>query len=82
MVLQRQVREVGDALGPLHEREELLVSGVADVGDGVIRLTEQQHPRERAQEKGRIGQCKITDSHQQHIMQHQIKLAILKVNCK
>lgn len=62
LVLQRQVGEVGDALGPLHQCEELLVSGVADVGDGVVCLTEQQHPRERAQEKGRIGQCKITDS--------------------
>lgn len=82
MVLQRQVREVGDALGPLHEREELLVSSVADVGDGVVRLTGQQRPWEGAEEEGRTDQCKITDSHQQHGTQHQIQLAMLKVNRK
>lgn len=40
LVLQGEVREVGDALGPFHECEELLVRSVADVGDGVIGLRE------------------------------------------
>lgn len=38
LVLQGEVREVGHALGPLDQREELLVGCVADVGDGVIGL--------------------------------------------
>lgn len=72
LVLQGQVGEVGDALGPLDEGEELLVSSVADVGDGVIGLWEQQCWGEG----GRIHQCKIIDSHHPHRTQHQMTLAI------
>lgn len=45
LVLQGEVREVRDALGPLDEREELLVSRVAYVGDRVIHLKEEQSTR-------------------------------------
>ena len=38
LVVQGQLGEVRDPLGPLHQREELLVSGLADVGDGVVGL--------------------------------------------
>lgn len=42
LVLQGEVGEVRDAFGPLDEREELLVSSVAYVGDRVIHLEEEQ----------------------------------------
>lgn len=38
LVLQGEVGEVGDALGPFNEGEKLLISSVAYVGDRVIRL--------------------------------------------
>lgn len=38
LVLQGEVREVGDALGPFNKSEKLLVSSMAYVGDRVIRL--------------------------------------------
>lgn len=74
MVLQGQVREVGDALGPLNKSEELLVSSVADVGDRVVCLWEQRC----WVEKGRTNQCKIFESHHPLCTQHQITLAILR----
>lgn len=51
MVFQCQVGEVRDALGPLDECEELLVSSVADVGDRVICLTKRGIKRKRAERK-------------------------------
>lgn len=62
LVFQRQVGEVGDALGPLNQSEELLVSSVADVGDRVICLTERGTKRKRAEEKRRIHQWKVFDN--------------------
>lgn len=41
LVVQGQLGEVRDALGPLHQREELLVGRLADVGDGVVGLGEE-----------------------------------------
>ena len=38
LVVQGQLGKVRDPLGPLHQREELLVSRLADVGDGVVGL--------------------------------------------
>lgn len=38
LVVQGQLGEVRDPLGPLHQGEELLVGRLADVGDGVIGL--------------------------------------------
>lgn len=38
MVVQGQLGEVRDPLGPLHQGEELLVRGLADVGHRVIGL--------------------------------------------
>lgn len=38
LVVQRQLGEVWDPLGPLHQGEELLVCCLADVGDRVVGL--------------------------------------------
>lgn len=38
LVVQRQLGEVGDPLGPLHQGEELLVCCLTDVGDRVVGL--------------------------------------------
>lgn len=38
LVVQRQLGEVRDPLGPLHQGEELLVCCLADVGDWVVGL--------------------------------------------
>lgn len=38
LIFQRQVREVGDSLGPLNKCEELLVSCMAYVGNRVVCL--------------------------------------------
>lgn len=72
MVFQRQVGEVGDALGPLDEREELLVSSVADVGDRVVCLTKRGIPRKRAEGKRRIHQRKSFDNHNLHRTRHRV----------
>ena len=42
LVLQGEVREVGNTLGPFNESKELLVSSMAYVGDGVICLKKEQ----------------------------------------
>jgi len=49
LVFQRQVREVGDSLGPLDECEELLVSCVAYVGDRVICLIKRDIKKKRGE---------------------------------
>lgn len=56
LVFQCQVGEVGDALGPLDECEELLVSRVADVCDRVICLMKSDIQRKRAEENSGICQ--------------------------
>ena len=38
LVVQGQLGEVGDPLGPLHQGEQLLVGRLADVGHGVVGL--------------------------------------------
>lgn len=40
LVVQRELREVRDPLGPFHQGEELLVGCLADVCDGVVGLKE------------------------------------------
>lgn len=42
LVLQGEVREVGNTLGPFNKSKELLISSVAYVGDRVIRLKKEQ----------------------------------------
>lgn len=42
LVFQRQVREVWDPLGPLYQCEKLLVSCMANIGDRIISLKEEQ----------------------------------------
>lgn len=39
LVVQGQLREMRDPLGPLDQSEELLVRSLADVGDGVVGLS-------------------------------------------
>lgn len=82
LVLQRQVGEVGDSLGPLDECEELLVSCVAYVGDRVVCLIKNYIKRKRVEEKRRICQCKIFDNHCLQCTQYWIKLMILKTTRK
>ena len=77
MVFQRQVGEVGDSLGPLDEREELLVSRVAYVGDRVVCLIESDSKRKRAEEKRRICARKTFDNYCLYCTQYRINLTIL-----
>lgn len=42
LVLQGEVREVGNALGPFNKSEELLISSMAYVGDRVICLKKKE----------------------------------------
>lgn len=82
LVLQCQVREVGDSLGPLDEREELLVSRMAYVGDRVICLIKSNTKRKTVEKNRRICQCKIFDNHCLHRTQYRIKLTILRATSK
>lgn len=38
LIVEWQLREVGNSLGPLHQRVQLFVSGLADVGDCIMGL--------------------------------------------
>lgn len=42
MVLQGEVRKVGNTLGPFNESKKLLISSVAYIGDRVISLKKEQ----------------------------------------
>ena len=42
MVLQGEVREVGNTLGPFNESKKLLISSMAYIGDRVISLKKEQ----------------------------------------
>lgn len=44
LVVQWELREMGDPLGPLHQCEELLVCRLADVGNRVIGLPREETP--------------------------------------
>lgn len=50
LVVQWELREMGDPLGPLHQCEELLVCRLADVGDRVIGLPREETPPRGASE--------------------------------
>lgn len=61
LVIQGQLREVRDSLGPLHQSEELFVCSLADVSDWIIGLenrevTESVVERVRANASGTSGQ--------------------------
>lgn len=82
LVLQSQVGEVGDSLGPLNKCEELLVSCVAYVGDRVVCLIKSDIKRKGAEEKRRICHCKDFDNHYLHCTQYCIKLTIHRATSK
>lgn len=50
LVVQWELREMGDPLGPLHQCEQLLVCCLADVGDRVIGLPREETPPRGASE--------------------------------
>lgn len=61
LVIQGQLREVRDSLGPLHQSEQLFVCSLADVSDWIIGLenrevTESVVERVRANASGTSGQ--------------------------
>lgn len=61
LVIQGQLREVRDSLGPLHQSEELFVCSLTDVSDWIIGLenrevTESVEERVRANASGTSGQ--------------------------
>lgn len=55
LVIQGQLREVRDSLGPLHQSEELFVCSLTDVSDWIIGL-ENREVTESVEERVK-GKC-------------------------
>lgn len=66
LVIQRQLREVRDSLGPLHQSEQLFVCSLADVSDWIIGL-ENREVTESVEERAGAKASGTSKQHKENL---------------